>query len=441
MNAARTAAALRLCVFVTLAIAACDDAPAPIDAAIDAPIVDAATDAPTVDVPAADAPDAAPAGGWTLRWSDEFDGPDGAGVDPTRWVYETGGGGWGNGESQNYTARTDNVVRRGGNLEIIALRESFEGSSFTSGRIKTAGRFEFTYGRVEMRARLPEGGPGIWPAFWLLGANIGAVSWPACGEIDIMEWVGVAPTRVFGTLHGPRYSGAGSVGAWHAEAAPYSAGFHVYAVEWEPDAIRWYFDDRLFELRTPLDLAGRAWAFDHDFFILLNLAVGGAWPGPADATTPFPQRYLIDYVRVYQRPAPTPSPRAVYTLRASLNGSYVAADSYDGDRLVANRAAASTWERYEVQDLGGGRSALRSLMNYKYVSAGPTGADTLTANAEAVGPGEAFTLVTNPDGTRALRCAANDRYVSVPTADPRRLAATATAVGAAESFTVAPVAP
>lgn len=421
-------------------------------AALDARIADATTDAPSRDRPSVDAPsdavtasaDATPdgglPGGWVLRWHDEFDGPDGAGVDPTRWAYETGGGGWGNGELENYTARTDNVVQRGGNLVITARRESLGGSSFTSGRIKTAGHFEFRYGRVEMRATLPQG-QGIWPAFWMLGANIDAVSWPACGEVDIMEWVGRTPTRIFGTIHGPGYNGAGGIGAWHAEPSGYAAGFHTYAVEWEPDVLRWYFDDRMYELRTPIDLNGRAWVFDHDFFVLLNLAVGGAWPGAPDATTVFPQQYVVDYVRVYQRPTPpAPTARTIVTLRASRNGQFVSADSYDGDRLSANRGAASTWEFFETQDLGGGRVALRALQNDKFVSAGATGA-TLTADAETIGPGETFALGTNADGTRSLRCEANGRYVTVPASAPLHLAATATAVTSAESFTVAPHTP
>lgn len=460
-----------LCVGVASVLAACStgdaprrpdagDAAAPppdvltLDAAVDLPAADGTVDAPAADAPIADVsdvsdvassdvatpdvatPDAAPVGGWVLRWSDEFDGPEGAGVDATKWAYDTGGGGWGNGELEHYTARAANVARRGGYLEITALREDYEGSRYTSGRIKTAGRFEFRYGRVEMRARLPQG-QGIWPAFWMLGADIGSVPWPACGEIDIMEWVGRSPTRIFGTVHGPSYSGEGGLGAWHTEPGGYADAFHSYAVEWEPDVIRWYFDGGLYEVRTPLDLAGRRWAFDHDFFILLNLAVGGAWPGAPDATTTFPQRYQIDYVRVYQRPAPAGgAARTVVSLRSSLSARYVSADGYDADRLGANRAAPSTWEFFETQDLGGGRVALRALQNYKLVSAGETGADPLTASAESVGPGETFTLTVSPDGTRALRCAANGRYVSVVAGSPNHLVATAMTVGAAESFTL-----
>ncbi len=233
---------------------------------------------------------------WHLVWSDEFNG-SGA-IDGNKWAFETGGGGWGNGELETYTNSTANVYQDGGgNLVIKAINNN---GSYTSGRIKTAGKYDFTYGKVEMRSRLPYG-QGIWPAFWMLGSTGG--NWPNNGEIDIMENIGKASEQntVHGTIHGPGYSGANGIGA--AYTGPrFADGFHTFTVEWEPNVIRWYVDGNLYETRTPADLpAGTQWVYNHNFFILLNMAVGGYWPGFPDGSTIFPQSYTIDYVRVYQR--------------------------------------------------------------------------------------------------------------------------------------------
>jgi beta-glucanase (GH16 family) len=249
------------------------------------------------------------AAGWTLAWSDEFDGPSGALVDPAKWATETGGHGWGNAELQYYTARGSNASLSGdGALVIRALRESYTGRDgvrreYTSARLKTQGLFQQAYGRFEARLRVPHG-QGLWPAFWMLGADIASVGWPRCGEIDVMENIGREPGTVHGTLHGPGYSGAGGIGG--ASTLPrqqrFADGFHVFAVEWEPAAIRWFVDGKLYLTRTPADLpAGQPWVFDHPFFLLLNVAVGGHWPGGPDATTTFPQTMRVDYVRVYRR--------------------------------------------------------------------------------------------------------------------------------------------
>ncbi len=373
--------------------------------------------------------------GWVLIWSDEFNGPDGSGLDSTKWVYETGAGGWGNGELEDYTARTDNVVQSGGLLHLIARRESLGGANYTSGRVKTAGKFAFRYGRAEISARLPQG-QGLWPAFWLLGANIDTTGWPGCGELDIMEFVGSHPNRIYGTIHGPGYSGAGGIGAWHQRDAGFGDGLHTYAVEWDPDAVRWYFDGEPYELRTPFDLAGHSWLFDHEFFLILNLAVGGAWPGPPDNTTVLPQTYSIDYVRVYQRADavyPQPVQRTVVSLQAQLNGKFVSADAYDSDRLVPNRGAAGLWELFELHDLGGGQVALRALQNYKYASAGSDCARQLVASADSVGPGEAFLRTDLAGGLSTLRCAGNGKLVSVD-GTSGYLTATGGSAGTAQEF-------
>ena len=243
---------------------------------------------------------------WKLVWSDEFNAADGTTPDPAKWNFDLGGKGWGNKELESYTSRPVNVQQKGGNLVITAVKEDYTGKDgvarpYTSARIKTKGLFSQAYGRVEARMQLPLG-KGIWPAFWMLGDDIGTAGWPKAGEIDIMENIGEAG-RIYSTLHGPEYSGAKGISAKYdlPAGAVVNTGFHVYAVEWSPNKIRFYFDDKLIAERTPADLpAGAKWVYDHPFFVILNMAVGGAWPGNPDETTAFPQKMLVDYVRVYK---------------------------------------------------------------------------------------------------------------------------------------------
>ena len=247
-------------------------------------------------------------GPWQLTWSDEFDGPDGSLPDESRWTYDLGGNGFGNQELETYTKRAENVDIEQGVLVITARAEHFTGTDgigrdYTSGRIKSQGLFAQTYGRFEARIQIPKG-QGLWPAFWMLGSDISGVGWPTCGEIDIMENIGREPVTVHGTIHGPGYSGAGGIATafMSADGKPFADGYHLYAVEWEPSAVRFYVDDNLYATRKPTDLPGGArWVYDHDFFLLLNVAVGGSWPGSPDGTTTFPQRMRVDYVRVYKR--------------------------------------------------------------------------------------------------------------------------------------------
>jgi beta-glucanase (GH16 family) len=253
---------------------------------------------------------------WKLVWSDEFDGPNGSPVDSTKWGFDTGGGGWGNNELETYTSRTENASREGGMLVIKAIKETFRGSDnitrdYTSARLLTRNKFTQAYGRIEARIKVPYG-QGIWPAFWMLGDNIGTAGWPNCGEIDIMENIGREPSIVHGTVHGPGYSGDKGVGAAYTLSGgkKFSDDFHTFAVEWEPNVLRWYVDGLLYKTITPNDpnIAGKSWVFDHPFFIILNVAVGGYWPLYPDATTVFPQQMLVDYVRVYQRATPSNVP-------------------------------------------------------------------------------------------------------------------------------------
>jgi beta-glucanase (GH16 family) len=239
---------------------------------------------------------------WALTWQDEFDGPAGQLPDPSRWVFDVGTD-WGNAQLEYDTARPENVSLDGaGHLAITARRESYLGCEYTSGRINTRGKFQQAGGRFEARMRMPRG-RGLWPAFWLLGANIGAVNWPACGEIDILEYRGQEPRVVHGSLHGTGYSGGNAVTrSYTVPGAPLDSSFHVYAVEWTSKEISWFVDDHVFFTVARNGLpAGRSWAFDHTFFVVLDLAVGGHFVGPPDAGTVFPQQLLVDYVRVYRR--------------------------------------------------------------------------------------------------------------------------------------------
>lgn len=244
---------------------------------------------------------------WQLAWSDEFDQPDGSAPSGTNWVYDLGGGGWGNQELETYTSRRVNSRIEEGMLVIEARKESFTGTDhiardYTSARLKTQGRGAWTYGRIEARMKLPSG-QGIWPAFWMLGTNISTAGWPGCGEIDIMENIGREPSIVHATLHGPGYSGGKGIGTGKTlpGGQKLSDAFHVYSIEWETNRIRWFYDNQLYFTVTPAQLPdGAKWVFDHPHFIILNLAVGGAWPGNPDTTTVFPQKLVVDYVRVYK---------------------------------------------------------------------------------------------------------------------------------------------
>jgi len=246
--------------------------------------------------------------GWTLVWSDEFNGASGSPVDKAKWVTETGGDGWGNQELEYYTDRLVNAHQQDGSLAITVLQEKYKGShgvarNYTSARLKTLGKFTQEYGRFEARIKIPRG-QGIWPAFWMMGDDVDKAGWPDCGEIDIMENIGKEPGLVHGTIHGPGYSGDEGVTAPYGlpDTQRFADDFHIFAVEWEPRAIRFYVDDHLYATRTPADLpAGSKWVYDHPFFLLLNVAVGGSWPGNPDAASTYPQTMLVDYVRVYRR--------------------------------------------------------------------------------------------------------------------------------------------
>jgi beta-glucanase (GH16 family) len=235
---------------------------------------------------------------WTLVFADEFDTP--GALDPARWDYEIGP--IRNQELQYYTSRSENVRAEGGALVIEARREPYQGYGYTSASINTRRRFEFLYGRVEVRAKLPTGN-GTWPAIWMLGVDIDRVGWPACGEIDIMENVGFEPLRIHGTVHTADYNHvAGTAkGASLEVSAPWQ-DFHVYAIEWHPDRIEFFVDaQRYFTFRNEGTGPG-TWPFDQPHYLLINLAIGGSWGGQSGVDDArFPHRYLVDYVRIYRR--------------------------------------------------------------------------------------------------------------------------------------------
>ncbi|MGV9993786.1 ricin-type beta-trefoil lectin domain protein [Streptomyces sp. NPDC003374] len=239
-------------------------------------------------------------------FSDTFDGPAGAAVDSAKWQTETGDN-VNNHERQYYTAGNRNAALDGqGHLVITARRENpanyqcwYGTCQYTSARLNTSGKFAAQYGHVEARMKIPRG-QGMWPAFWMLGTDIGRVGWPDSGEIDVMENVGFEPSTVHGTLHGPGYSGSGGIGAGYTlpGGQAFADAFHTFAVDWAPDSITWSVDGNVYQRRTPADLGGRSWVFNKPFFLILNLAVGGYWPGDPDGSTAFPAQLVVDSVSV-----------------------------------------------------------------------------------------------------------------------------------------------
>lgn len=236
--------------------------------------------------------------GWNTVWHDEFDGAE---LDRSNWTFDIGGNGWGNAEWEAYTDKPENVRVEDGILIITAIEDPSlpAGRPYSSARIKTQGLHSWKYGRIEASIKLPYG-QGIWPAFWMLGDN--NKGWPAGGEIDILEFIGKEPNTIHATVHAPGYSGgSGVTTSFDVPEGTLKNDFHVYAIEWKENEIRWFFDDQEYFKLTPADVPAE-WIFDHEFFIIMNLAVGGRWPGYPDDTTIFPQQMLVDYVRVYQRP-------------------------------------------------------------------------------------------------------------------------------------------
>ncbi|MFI0240504.1 ricin-type beta-trefoil lectin domain protein [Streptomyces sp. NPDC016845] len=247
-----------------------------------------------------------------VTFSDTFDGAAGSAVNSSRWTLETGDN-VNNHERQYYTSGTNNAALDGqGHLVITAKKENpanyqcwYGTCQYTSARLNTSGKFSAQYGHVEARMKIPRG-QGMWPAFWMLGTDIGSVGWPNSGEIDVMENVGFEPSTVHGTLHGPGYSGSAGVGAGYSlpGGQAFADAFHTFAVDWAPNSIKWSVDGVVYQTRTPADVSGKTWAFNKPFFLILNLAVGGYWPGDPDSSTAFPAQLVVDSVTVTTSDAP-----------------------------------------------------------------------------------------------------------------------------------------
>ncbi|MEW2167748.1 family 16 glycosylhydrolase [Streptomyces sp. NPDC007084] len=248
-----------------------------------------------------------------VTFQDTFDGPAGAAVDSSKWQIETGDN-VNNHERQYYTSGNKNAALDGqGHLVITARKENpsnyqcwYGTCQYTSARLNTSGKFTSTYGHVEARMKIPRG-QGMWPAFWMLGSDIGQVGWPNSGEIDVMENVGFEPSTVHGTIHGPGYSGSGGIGAGYTlpNGQAFADAFHTFAVDWAPNSISWSVDGTVYQRRTPADLGGNTWVFNKPFFLILNLAVGGYWPGDPDGSTTFPQQLVVDEVKVTTSDSPS----------------------------------------------------------------------------------------------------------------------------------------
>jgi beta-glucanase (GH16 family) len=244
---------------------------------------------------------------WQMVWHDEFDGKAGAPPDPAHWGYDLGSQmGWGNDEWEYYTNDPANASMDGDGHLAITARKS-DGSidcyygpcQYTSARLLTKNLFQFKYGLIQARIKVPTG-VGLWPAFWMLGSNIDTEGWPGSGEVDVMENVGRTPNTLYGTIHGPGYSGGAGIGGTVQTTAALSDDYHVFGVEWSKEGVKWTLDGKQYFQATPADAAPNDWVFDHDFFILLNLAVGGLFAGLISPDTVFPATMSVDYVRVYQ---------------------------------------------------------------------------------------------------------------------------------------------
>lgn len=235
--------------------------------------------------------------GKSLAWSDEFDGNT---LNPANWTYDIGGSGWGNNELEYYTNSSNNSFVSNGFLVIEARKETYGTNNYTSARILSKDKKSFTYGRIDIRAKLPKG-QGIWPALWMLGSNIGSLPWPACGEIDIMELLGHEPQKVYGTAHWGAAGGPSTHigGNYSLSATNFNEKFHVFSLDWTTTKLSFLVDDQVYFTANQSQVTG-AYPFDKPFFFIMNVAVGGNWPGNPDNNTVFPQRMIVDYVRVFQ---------------------------------------------------------------------------------------------------------------------------------------------
>ena len=333
---------------------------------------------------------------YQLVWSDEFNGTS---VDGSKWNLDNGNPNVNN-EKEYYQAANATVT--GGNLVITAKNQSVGGQPYTSAKLNTSGKFSMTYGRIEARIKLPAF-QGSWPAFWMLGNNIGSVGWPNCGEIDIMEQVNTNNT-ILGTMH---WNGGNGHVQYGSSTSATATDYHVYAVEWDSSSIRWYVDNTLYVTGNILNNINNTGAFHLPFYIILNLAVGGDLPGQTVNTGALPASMLVDYVRVYAATTTSGPPIGQTITLKGFNNDYVSGEN-GTQAMNCNRPTAGAWEQFLVVDEGGGKVALQSMG--KYVSS-ENGTMAITCNRTSVGAWETFTWGTNADGTITLQ-GSNGLFVS-----------------------------
>ena len=331
---------------------------------------------------------------YQLVWSDEFNGTS---LNTANWNIETGNPGV-NDEEEYYQAA--NISVTGGNLVITAQQQSVGGQAYTSARINTSGKVSVQYGRVEASIKLPLG-QGLWPAFWMLGTNIGTVGWPQCGETDIMEHINTTST-IYGTIH------------WYDNGATQYGGtttttpsdYHLYAVEWSPQGISWYVDNTLYATANITGNINNTGAFQNPFFIILNMAVGGDFPGLTVDNSALPAAMYVDYVRVYKAVSGPPIGQSI-TLKGN-NGDYVSSEN-GTIPMTCNRTTAQAWEHFTVVDAGNGLVALQGS-NGDYVSS-ENGVNPITCNRVTYSTWEEFNWISNADGSISLQ-GNNGDYVS-----------------------------
>jgi beta-glucanase (GH16 family) len=336
-----------------------------------------------------------PAVTYQLIWSDEFNGTS---VDGTKWNIDHCNPGVNN-EKEYY--QSANIAETGGNLVITAKNQSVGGQPYTSGKMETSGKFSTTYGRIEASIKVPEF-TGSWPAFWMLGTNINSVGWPQCGEIDILEQINTSNT-IYGTIHwydngATQYGGTTSTNA---------NAYHLYAVQWDNQSITWWVDNTLYATANIANNINNTGAFQNPFYIILNMAVAGDFPGQTVNTAALPANMYVDYVRVYKGVTSTGPPIGQTITLKGVNNDYVSSE--DGTKaMTCTRTTASTWEQFLVVDAGGGKVALQSMGHY--VSS-ENGTMPITCNRTTFGAWEEFTWGVNSDGSITLQ-GNNGKFIS-----------------------------
>ncbi|CAF3338602.1 unnamed protein product [Rotaria socialis] len=385
-----------------------------------------------------------------LVWEDSFshDGP----VDRNKWDFDTGTGGndWGNQEAQYYTDRIENARYQGQRLIIEARREDYGGQRFTSARLKS--KSAWTYGRLQAKAKLPSG-RGLWPAIWMLpqAQSYGNAYWPDNGEIDLMEQVGFDSNRIVSSVHTAAFNHMkNSQPTNGVQVHDACNNFKIYTLDWTSDKLEMFVGDDnnpFFQRVLIWERKGQnweGWPFDKNFFILLNIAVGGSWGGQKGIDEGiFPKTMEIEWIRFYQCTSKAPvidpphSTTRVIGIRSSANGKFICAENGGNSPLIANRDTVSGWETFDLIILDGNNVALKSHANGQYVCAENSGDGPLIANRSQVSSWESFTLVNRGDGRVAL-VAVNEKYVCADNFGNSELVANRTSVESWETFDLVP---